>query len=198
MPAESSARETADGIIVAVDLQDAASRTRICRLIANVPGLVLAARSDEADVVVTDMLPAHDEAAVVIGDAALIAAAAQRGFAGLLSHQISSRRFRIAVEAAREGLVCIPRVAASPPANGDVGAFDDASEEVSGGQSLSARERQALVLMADGHSNKEIARRLGISVRTAKFHVASVIAKLGATTRTEAVALAFRHGLLHL
>ncbi len=198
MAAENSARETADGIAVAVDFLDVASRTRICGLIANIPGLVLAARGDEADVVVTDLLPAHYEPAVVIGDAALIAAAAQRGFAGLLSHQINGRKLRIAVEAASERLICMPRIAATWPARDDVGVFGDAGDEVLGGQSLSARERQALALMADGHSNKEIARRLGISVHTAKFHVASVIAKLGATTRTEAVALALRQGLLHL
>ena len=52
--------------------------------------------------------------------------------------------------------------------------------------------------MANGASNKVIARRLDISVHTAKFHVASVIAKLGATGRTEAVALAMRQGIVHV
>ena len=76
--------------------------------------------------------------------------------------------------------------------------FEDADHESAAGQLLSARERQVLELMAGGASNKLIARRLAISVHTAKFHVASVTAKLGASGRTEAVALAIRQGLTHL
>jgi DNA-binding NarL/FixJ family response regulator len=61
---------------------------------------------------------------------------------------------------------------------------------------LSARERQVLHLLAEGASNKVIARRLGITPNTAKFHVASIIAKLGAIGRTDAVARAMRLGLV--
>jgi DNA-binding NarL/FixJ family response regulator len=50
--------------------------------------------------------------------------------------------------------------------------------------------------MADGLGNKEIAGHLGISDHTAKFHVAQVLAKLGAATRTEAVTIAIRRGLV--
>jgi DNA-binding NarL/FixJ family response regulator len=63
---------------------------------------------------------------------------------------------------------------------------------------LSPREREVLALMADGAPNKVIARELGISVRTAKFHVAAVLAKLGARNRAEAVSLALREGLVVL
>ncbi len=63
---------------------------------------------------------------------------------------------------------------------------------------LTARERDVLRLLAEGASNKEIARRLGISFHTAKFHVASVAAKLDATGRTDAVAQAVRLGLIML
>jgi DNA-binding CsgD family transcriptional regulator len=63
---------------------------------------------------------------------------------------------------------------------------------------LTPREIEVLAAMADGASNKVIARRLGISFHTAKFHVASILAKLDADSRTEAVALAARLGLVML
>ncbi|MEH2508384.1 DNA-binding CsgD family transcriptional regulator [Bradyrhizobium sp. AZCC 1578] len=63
---------------------------------------------------------------------------------------------------------------------------------------LTPRERDVLVLMAEGASNKAIARQLGISVHTAKFHVASLLAKLDATGRTDAVAHAARLGVINL
>jgi len=63
---------------------------------------------------------------------------------------------------------------------------------------LSPRERETLVLMAQGHTNHEIAARLGLSERTAALHVGNVLSKLGAKSRTEAVALATRSGLLEV
>jgi DNA-binding CsgD family transcriptional regulator len=64
--------------------------------------------------------------------------------------------------------------------------------------SLTPREREVLTLLAEGASNKLIACRLGISVHTAKFHVRSVIDKLDAVGRTDAVAHAARLGIVHL
>lgn len=61
---------------------------------------------------------------------------------------------------------------------------------------LSEREREVLRLVADGLSNKEIGRALTISERTARFHVTSILNKLGASTRAQAVALAGQRGLL--
>lgn len=63
---------------------------------------------------------------------------------------------------------------------------------------LTPRELDVLVLMAEGASNKVIARQLGISVHTAKFHVGSILDKLDATGRTDAVAHAARRGVIHL
>lgn len=63
---------------------------------------------------------------------------------------------------------------------------------------LTKREFEVLALMAEGASNKAIARRLGISVHTAKFHVGSLIDKLDASGRTDAVAHAVRLGVIHL
>jgi DNA-binding NarL/FixJ family response regulator len=64
------------------------------------------------------------------------------------------------------------------------------------GERLTDREQEILALMADGQSNKAIARKLGISEGTVKTHVKSVLFKLGATSRTEAAAIAARRGLV--
>ena len=65
-------------------------------------------------------------------------------------------------------------------------------------ESLTPRESEVLVMMSEGLSNKMIAFRLGISEHTVKFHVQSVMAKLNAGTRTEAVMLGIRQGLIML
>ena len=61
---------------------------------------------------------------------------------------------------------------------------------------LTSREREILELIAEGANNRVVAARLAISRHTMKFHVASILAKLGARSRTEAVTLALRTGLL--
>ena len=63
---------------------------------------------------------------------------------------------------------------------------------------LTPRELDVLALLAEGASNKTIARQLGISVHTAKFHVGSILDKLDATGRTDAVAHAARRGVINL
>ena len=63
---------------------------------------------------------------------------------------------------------------------------------------LTPREREVLQMLASGLANKEIAANLSISDHTVKFHVASILGKLGASTRTEAVALGIRRGLVLL
>jgi len=63
---------------------------------------------------------------------------------------------------------------------------------------LTPRELDVLALLAEGASNKMIAQRLGISVHTAKFHVGSLLDKLDATGRTDAVAQAARLGVIRL
>jgi DNA-binding CsgD family transcriptional regulator len=64
------------------------------------------------------------------------------------------------------------------------------------GESLTAREREILALVASGRSNGEIARQLFISAKTVSVHVSNILAKLGAASRTEAAALARREGIL--
>jgi DNA-binding NarL/FixJ family response regulator len=73
------------------------------------------------------------------------------------------------------------------------------SHDVDDGEiALTSRENEVLSLLARGASNKVIARELNISVHTAKFHVASLLAKLGARNRSDAVALGIRRGLILL
>ncbi len=71
------------------------------------------------------------------------------------------------------------------PARRGAGPFDE----------LSDRELEILRLIADGHPNKEIARRLVISERTARTHVSNLLRKLGVSSRTQAALLAAREGL---
>jgi DNA-binding CsgD family transcriptional regulator len=73
---------------------------------------------------------------------------------------------------------------------------DEASDEHAVRPSLSPREAEVLALLAEGAPNKVIARRLNISVHTAKFHVAAILIKLGAANRTDAIAIAMRQGLV--
>ncbi len=63
-------------------------------------------------------------------------------------------------------------------------------------QTLTPREIQVLAMLAEGQGNKTIAWKLGISEHTAKFHVASILSKLNAGTRTEAVTMGIRQGLI--
>jgi DNA-binding NarL/FixJ family response regulator len=66
------------------------------------------------------------------------------------------------------------------------------------GESLTPREMEVLQMIAAGESNKRIAWRLSISEHTVKFHVASILSKLGASSRAEAVATGIRRGLIFL
>jgi two-component system, NarL family, response regulator YdfI len=65
-------------------------------------------------------------------------------------------------------------------------------------ESLTPRESEVLALLADGLGNREIASRLGISEHTIKFHIRSILGKLGASSRTEAVSRGLRSGLIEL
>jgi DNA-binding CsgD family transcriptional regulator len=64
------------------------------------------------------------------------------------------------------------------------------------GQPLTAREIEVLELLTEGLPNKAIARRLGISDQTVKFHVAAICGKMGAANRTDVVRRAIRRGLV--
>jgi DNA-binding NarL/FixJ family response regulator len=81
--------------------------------------------------------------------------------------------------------------ARGPNGDGPLDAMDATPAEA-----LTEREREVLALLAEGLPNKAIARALGISDQTVKFHVAAIIGKLGAANRTDAVRRAIRRGLV--
>lgn len=89
------------------------------------------------------------------------------------------------------------RASTSKSQTDDVLADDDA-RAASRALHVTPREREVLALLAEGASNKTIARRLGISVHTAKFHVGSLLDKLDASGRTDAVTHAARIGVIDL
>ena len=64
-------------------------------------------------------------------------------------------------------------------------------------QELSPREKEILILMADGLKNAAIAKRLNISEATARFHVSNILRKLGAANRAQAVRIALERGLIN-
>jgi DNA-binding NarL/FixJ family response regulator len=136
-------------------------------------------------------------AAVVLTDDPLmpheLARAGLRGWA-CLARDVDADQLDLAVRSAEAGLVLLdlPLAATSLAVPAAIGAPAQITEP------LTARELQVLQLVAQGLPNKGIARRLGISENTAKFHVASLSGKLGASSRTEAVTLAARRGLILL
>jgi DNA-binding NarL/FixJ family response regulator len=121
------------------------------------------------------------------------------GASAILPRSAESTEIATAIDVARRGLALLPRhvlerlLDASSPASEESLRGDGASRV-----SLTPREHEVLAAMADGASNKVIARRLGISIHTAKFHVAAILAKLDADSRTEAVARAAHLGLVML
>ena len=114
------------------------------------------------------------------------------GVNAILGCDVNSEELEFAIEVAEQGLVLLPTEFAQTLAT--VAAhtleFSDLVEH------LTVREREVLELMGSGLSNKEIATRLGISEHTAKFHTSSVLGKLGAGSRTEAVSRGIRGGLI--
>jgi DNA-binding NarL/FixJ family response regulator len=121
------------------------------------------------------------------------------GASAILPPWAESTGIAAAIDLARRGLTLLPRDvlerlldASSPTAEESL--RDDGASRVS----LTPREHQVLAAMADGASNKVIARRLGISLHTVKFHVAAILGKLDADSRTEAVARAAHLGLVML
>ena len=119
-------------------------------------------------------------------------AALRAGAASALPQDCTSIELRTAVEAAAAGLTAVR--------SADVEALTQTdtrrTESAEPGASLSPRETEVLRLLADGLANKEIGFSLGISEHTVKFHVNSILTRLNASSRAEAVAIGIRRGLL--
>jgi len=115
---------------------------------------------------------------------------------GVLPVWASAKEIQIAIEGAANGLLVLhPDVAEQVEKSSET---PPRGSSTLLGQQLSARENEILNLLAAGLGNKEIARRLKISDHTVKFHITSIFNKLSVSSRTEAVAVGIRRGLIAL
>jgi DNA-binding NarL/FixJ family response regulator len=167
---------------------------------------IAATRTDPPDVVVLDYrLPGEDGVSVArrlrelapevgllmltgLEDDAVLRAALIAGCTGFVTKDRATGDLVDAVRAVRAG-----RGAIDPAMNARLAGPPDGGRDATG---LTQREHEVLVLLADGLSTREIAQQLFISLNTARNHVQRLIAKLGAHSRLEAVAVARRNGLL--
>jgi two-component system, NarL family, nitrate/nitrite response regulator NarL len=179
-------------IRVWIETASAVTRAGFESLLEESEGIALVRAAREADVVLREELPDVPEApgappSVVLTDAALTPRALQLGVRAVLPREAGPDQIVAALHAASAGLVAVPAESSALviPAAGEV--------EI---ESLTPRESETLEMLAEGLSNKQIAGRLGISDHTAKFHVNSILGKLHAGTRTEAVMRGIRLGLV--
>ncbi len=124
------------------------------------------------------------------GSAARTARAA--GALGVVGRALEADRLVAALFAVSTGLTVI-----SPELTDELLSTEREFDDV-GLEPLTGREQEVLALMAEGLANRDVAMALEISESTAKFHVRSILSKLGSATRTEAVVRAMRAGLLEL
>ncbi len=152
------------------------------------------------DVIVYDVEPDAFQALAVDGPGIVLLTADSDGarqselwpwrIRAVLPHNAAVAEILAALQAVAAGFVVLrpdetERAVARPALTGD-------------GQSLTPRELEVMQMIAAGESNKRIAWRLGISEHTAKFHVASILSKLNAGSRAEAVTIGIRRGFIYL
>ena len=172
---------------------------------ATVASLAPFARSTELDVIVVDSNSIHDllleptsEAAIVllteVSDARSISRLLRSGVRAILSRESEPDDVLSAIFAVYDGLVLL----SMPTAESLAAVFGDQPLQVEDelSEEITSRETDVLRMLAEGLVNKDIAARLGISEHTVKFHVSSILDKLGASTRTEAVTQGIRRGLI--
>ena len=170
--------------------------------------LDLLARNTNADVVLVDFdsppsaLPSS--AAVVlmteIAAAREISRLLKSGVRAILPRESDADDVIAAIYAAYRGQVLLSPEAADRMAavfrDPEENPGKDSEEESDVVEEMTAREIEILRLLAEGLANKEVAVRLRISEHTVKFHISSILEKMGAATRTEAVTLGIRRGLI--
>jgi len=165
--------------------------------------------ADDADIVVTDTLHVTDDhPALLVVPGGQVTGFIRGGAVACLPDTLSREDLIPALSAAARGLAVTTAGTLADLAHEDREAREeglredeDLAHDVFDRRQfvdLTERERQVLALLAEGKSNKAIARSLAISLHTTKFHVASLLTKLGATGRTDAVAQAIRIGALML
>lgn len=172
------------------------------RLSDAVPDVVLIDSSGEAlgpmlEAILASGL-ASEASVVLLGNdvtSETLAEALRAGIRAALPGDISPEQLVAALQAVASGLLVLHPSQANEGLRAG-SAAPDALEQLA--ESLTRRELEVLQMLAAGLSNKEIAARLNLSEHTAKFHVASILGKLGAGSRTEAVSLGIRRGLVLL
>jgi DNA-binding NarL/FixJ family response regulator len=141
---------------------------------------------DVGDVV--SQLKDQVEAPIVVftsdGGARLLAEALKAGVKGYVRKDSPSEDLVRAIEAARAGEFYVD------PGLSSTIVLDD------GDRTLSARQREILQMLADGMQTDAVAEKLGLSTETVRTHTKRILAKLEASTRTQAVAIGIRHGLI--
>ncbi len=166
---------------VAVLASNAAAQDRLTALVAQ-SGHQLVEAAASPDAVLTD-----GAADAILPVAAVAVGAVGGEFAGWLPPDAGAAQVDAALRAVAAGLT----VRAPPP---QIRHFDSLPEEPP--VLLSPREIEVLGALGNGMTNKEVARRLGISPHTVKFHIESLFRKLGAASRAEAVAKGMRQQIV--
>jgi DNA-binding NarL/FixJ family response regulator len=188
-------------IAVELSMDDAKIAERVRMMIIAWPGIEIVDTEDGRmpQVRITDgaVERAPNVPVLVLTDASGVMEALRAGASAVLSERADGDIICTAIRAAAQGLTTLSAEFRDHlvDASGSRSALESDAEDAPPIE-LTARELQVLRLLAEGASNKSIARRLGITPHTAKFHVASIVAKLGATGRTDAVAKAMRLGLV--
>jgi two-component system, NarL family, response regulator YdfI len=116
------------------------------------------------------------------------------GVRAVLTNHDDGARLIAAIKAVAAGLIVLDEDVAHIPSMSE----GKAANELERIDALTPRETELLQMLAEGLPNKEIAKALGISEHTVKFHLSSIFGKLGAMSRTEAVAIGIRRGLVML
>jgi NarL family two-component system response regulator YdfI len=167
--------------------------------------LVSFARNAELDVMVIDsdsirdllLEPTLDAGIVLltdVSDARSISRLLRSRVRAILPRESDPDNVLSAIYAAYDGLVLLSTSTAASLA----AVYGDQPEENEAelSEEITSREMDVLRMIAEGFVNKDIAARLGISEHTVKFHISSILHKLGASTRTEAVTLGIRRGII--
>jgi DNA-binding CsgD family transcriptional regulator len=179
---------TLDSISVGLALSDRTLRLRVISMISRMPAVELE-NVDDADVILTDTAPVQPGTHLVLGDPVALLSTINS-----IDKRVGIDVLEAAIRLVAHGYQITNSRIESPRSREPI--YDDLATE--GDELITARERQVLEKLAAGGSNKSIARDLNISLATAKFHVGSLLTKLGARNRTDAVAIGLKLGLLVL
>jgi DNA-binding NarL/FixJ family response regulator len=151
----------------------------------------------DPDVIVADRVGVLPGPAIIIDDGARIPDVLDADIRAVLPSTVDGELLRAAIKVVSAGFM----ISEADDLHGfseGASRLDHSFTAAQGEIALTARETEVLGLLAHGASNKFIARELNISVHTAKFHVASLLVKLGARNRSDAVAIGIRRGLVLL